>query len=73
MQRVEAGQAWDLIEVKSATRAKAVYIRDLAIQLWIARSAGLRIRRAGLLLLDRDYVFDGEKSGGGFNRSVHHS
>lgn len=52
-------ESWDLVEVKSAMNAKDVYVRDLAIQLWVARSAGVRVRRAGLLLLNRDYVYDG--------------
>jgi hypothetical protein len=51
---------WDLIEVKSATKPKDVYLRDLAIQVWIARGAKLPIRKAGLLLLNRAYVYDGE-------------
>ena len=52
---------WDLIEVKSATRPKDVYLRDLAIQVWIARGAGLPVRKAGLLLLNRAYVYDGKE------------
>ena len=52
---------WDLIEVKSATKPKDVYLRDLAIQVWIARESGLPIRKAGLLLLNRAYTFDGKK------------
>ncbi|MCH7600674.1 MAG: DUF2779 domain-containing protein [Myxococcales bacterium] len=51
---------WDLIEVKGASTKKDVYLRDLAIQLWIVRGAGVRVRRAGLLLLNRDYVYDGK-------------
>ena len=60
LQRSGAGE-WDLIEVKSATRVKDVYLRDLAVQVWIARGAGLPIRKAGLLLLNRAYVYDGKK------------
>ncbi len=60
LKRVRA-EEWDLIEVKSATRAKDVYLRDLAIQLWIARGVGLRVRRAGLLLLNKGYIYDGKE------------
>jgi hypothetical protein len=59
LQRVEA-DSWDLIEVKSAANAKDVYLRDLAIQLWIVQGAGLNVRRAGLLLLNKEYVYDGK-------------
>jgi hypothetical protein len=60
LQRVEA-DSWDLIEVKSASNAKHVYVRDLAIQLWILQGAGLDVRRAGLLLLNKEYVYDGKQ------------
>lgn len=43
--------SWDLIEVKSSRSAREVYVLDLALQYWVARGAGVRIRRAGLLLL----------------------
>ncbi len=60
LQRAGAKE-WDLIEVKSGTKPKDVYLRDLAIQLWIARGVGLRVRKAGLLLLNREYVYGGKK------------
>ena len=60
LQRVDA-DSWDLIEVKSASNAKHVYVRDLAIQLWILQGAGLDVRRAGLLLLNKEYVYDGKQ------------
>ncbi|BAU58720.1 DUF2779 domain-containing protein [Halorhodospira halochloris] len=50
---------WDIIEVKSSTRAKEVFRVDLAVQYWILRGAGVPIDRAGLLLLNRDYVYPG--------------
>lgn len=56
---LRVGDEWDLLEVKSAANAKDVYESDVAVQYWIARNAGLPIRRAGLLLLNRDYLYDG--------------
>lgn len=53
------GDAWDLVEVKSSTRAKDVFELDVAVQYWILRRAGLDVRAAGLLLLNRDYVYPG--------------
>jgi hypothetical protein len=50
---------WDLIEVKSSLSVKEVNVEDLAVQAWIARGAGLRIGRAGVLTLSRDYVYAG--------------
>lgn len=51
---------WRLIEVKSGTRAKEVFVQDLAIQVWVLQGAGLDLRDAGVLTLNRDYVYDGE-------------
>lgn len=54
------GDSWDLVEVKSATRPdKEVYLNDVAIQHWVLDGAGLDVHRAGLLTLNRDYVWLG--------------
>jgi len=50
---------FDFIEVKSTTRVKDEHVQDVAIQLHVLRGAGIRIRRAGLLHLNRDYVHPG--------------
>lgn len=50
---------WDLVEVKSGTRAKEVHDLDLAIQAWVLRGAGVELRRCAVLTLDRDYVWPG--------------
>lgn len=52
---------WGLIEVKSATGLKDVFVLDVAVQLWVLRGAGLDVREAGVLTLDRDYVYDGKR------------
>ncbi|MDT8410445.1 MAG: DUF2779 domain-containing protein [Wenzhouxiangellaceae bacterium] len=54
------GQGWDLVEVKAATRPeKEVFQQDVAVQHWVARGTGLAIHRAGVLVLDRDYIYPG--------------
>lgn len=51
---------WNLVEVKSGTRFKeGVHDIDVAIQLCVLRGAGLVVENAGLLTLNRDYVYDG--------------
>ena len=50
---------WRLVEVKSSTRLKDVFVLDAAVQLWVLKGAGLDVRDAGVLTLDRDYVYDG--------------
>ena len=51
--------SWQLSQVKSATKLNHRYILDVAIQLWVLRSAGLEIGEAEVLVLNRDYVYDG--------------
>ena len=58
IERLPAG-GWRLIEVKSATRLKDAFVRDAAVQLWVLKGAGLDVRDAGVLTLDRNYVHDG--------------
>ena len=53
------GGGWRLVEVKSSTRLKDVFVLDAAVQLWVLKGAGLDVRDAGVLTLDRDYVHDG--------------
>ena len=58
LERLPEG-GWGLIEVKSATSLKDVFVLDAAVQLWVLRGAGLDVREAGVLTLDRDYVYKG--------------
>lgn len=51
---------WNLIEVKSGTRVKeGVHDSDVAVQVWVLQGAGVALERAGVLTLNRDYVYDG--------------
>ena len=53
------GGGWRLVEVKSTTRLKETFVLDLAVQLWVLRGAGLDVREAEVLTLNRDYLYDG--------------
>jgi predicted RecB family nuclease len=50
---------WNLIEVKSSTSAKEIYVIDAAIQYYVLNGAGLALGRAGILHLNNQYVYDG--------------
>lgn len=51
---------WDMVEVKGSTQAeKELFRQDVAIQHWVLTGAGLEVRRAGVLVLNRDYVYPG--------------
>lgn len=52
-------QRWDLLEVKSATSAKAVHLHDLAFQVRVLRDAGVNVRRAILVYINNSYVRNG--------------
>jgi len=53
------GGVFDLVEVKSSTGVHDQHIPDVAIQLHVVEGAGIKIRRAFLLHIDKDYVYDG--------------
>ena len=53
--------SWNLVEVKSSTSLKALYVEDVALQAWVLSGAGLPLRDAGVLVLNREYVYDGEQ------------
>ena len=44
-----------LIEVKSSTKVKDEHIPDVAIQVWVARRAGIDVRRAEVMHLNTDF------------------
>jgi hypothetical protein len=58
LQRTANG--WKLGEVKSATRAKDVYINDAAVQYHVITGCGLTISSIGLVLIDTSYVKNGQ-------------
>jgi predicted RecB family nuclease len=50
---------WDLVEVKSSTKVKDPNPDDVAVQHWVVRGAGIEVRKAGILTLNKEYVHDG--------------
>lgn len=56
---VKNGDAWDLIEIKSASSVKDYYIDDLAFQKYVFENAGYPVKRCKVLHLNSDYVRHG--------------
>ena len=54
-----SGQVFDLIEVKSTTRAKDEHIPDVAIQMYAVEGSRIPIKRAYLMHIDKTYVYRG--------------
>ncbi|HEU5154892.1 MAG TPA: DUF2779 domain-containing protein, partial [Gemmatimonadales bacterium] len=50
-----SGDGFNLIEVKSSTKLKDQHIPDAAIQTWVARKAGIDVRRVELMHLNTDF------------------
>ncbi len=51
--------AWDLVEVKSSGNVKEEHLPDLAVQHYVAEGAGVAIARAGVLHINKQYVWPG--------------
>lgn len=51
------GKSWTLVEVKSSTKVKEQYLPDVAVQVYVLRKAGLDIKRAEVMVLNRDCFY----------------
>lgn len=54
------GDAWNLIEIKSATSVKDYYIDDLSFQKYVFENAGYPVKQCRVLYVNNDYVRHGE-------------
>ena len=55
----KAGEEWDLYEVKGSTGIKEVYLNDIALQYYVLKNAGLRVRNAYLVYINNQYTRNG--------------
>ena len=60
LKRVEGSDEWDLIEVKSSTSVKDYHIDDMSFQYHVFHGAGYRVRKCYMMLINNEYVRDGE-------------
>jgi len=51
---------WDIVEIKSGTSVKDVYINDVSFQKYCCEKAGLKIRTCKLGFINSQYVKNGE-------------
>jgi len=51
--------SWDLVEVKSSSGYKEDYLPDLGIQLYVLEGAGVPIRRACIVHVNNQYLYEG--------------
>ena len=55
----QARKRWRMLEVKSTSKLKDEHYPDVAIQKYVLEGCGLKLSEAGLMHLNRDYVYDG--------------
>ena len=55
----QPGGSWHLVEVKSSTHVRDVYVADAAVQVLVLERSGLTVDRVFLAHLDNSYVFPG--------------
>ena len=66
MERLDAG-GWGLREVKSATKVKANYVDDAAVQAFVLLQSGIEVSSIELVHVNTDYIFErGEIDWAGF-------
>lgn len=53
------GDGWDIVEVKSSTEVKAIYVDDMAFQNYVLTRCGLNVKRIFNMHIDNTYVFHG--------------
>jgi len=56
---VRSGSSFELVEVKSASRAREEHLLDLAIQAYVIDGSGIELASASLLHVDPGYVWAG--------------
>ncbi len=54
------GDGWVLTEVKAATKVKPHHIPDVAVQAWVVRGCGLKLRAMCLMHVNADFVYRGD-------------
>ena len=56
----EGKQVWRMVEVKSSTSVKDYHLDDVAVQAYIARSAGVPLKSIALAHIDSSWVYPGD-------------
>ena len=54
------GDGWDIVEVKSSTSVKPIYVDDMSFQYYVIKSAGINVKNVYILYVNNQYVRHGE-------------
>ena len=58
-------RVWKMVEVKSSTSVKDYHRDDIAIQAFVARSAGVKLKSSAVAHIDNSWVYRGDEDYGG--------
>ncbi len=53
-------KGWSVYEVKASTNPKKKHLDDLALQVFVLKGLGIHIKRAGIMLMNKRYVKQGD-------------
>ncbi|MGE3261388.1 MAG: DUF2779 domain-containing protein [Bacteriovoracia bacterium] len=56
LNRESPRHAWEIVEVKSSTQVKDVHLSDVAVQVWVCRGAGLKVKTASVMTINNQCV-----------------
>lgn len=62
---IPVGNGWRAIEVKASTKVKEHYKVDCAIQYWVMRNEGMKIKSISLAHINNEFVYQGDGNYGG--------
>lgn len=62
LHRKNSKSDWEIIEVKSSTSIKEVYLQDVAIQAWVLQGAGIKVKRTHLMYINNECVYPNLKN-----------
>lgn len=53
---------WEIVEVKSSTEVKDVYLQDAAIQLYVCRGAGIKVKTVSVMTINNECTYPNLKN-----------
>ncbi len=59
-EKTDEGVSWRMVEVKASTSVKEIYHDDIAVQNFVAESAGIKLSSISLAHVDNQFVYQGD-------------
>ena len=54
------GDGWDIVEVKSSTDVRDIYVEDVSYQNYVLKKCGINVKKVALLHVNNKYVRNGD-------------